>query len=119
MRTDRVEEFLAPIRAARLERTRAMARRTYEVGLANLADLLDEGSLVEYGGLAVAAQRARRTEEELVATTPADGIVTGIGRVTTAPGTRASSAAGAEAKSVMSAVFVSVTMGGPLCGSAQ
>ncbi|WP_434966604.1 carboxyl transferase domain-containing protein [Janibacter indicus] len=59
----------------------------------NLADLLDEGTLVEYGGLAVAAQRARRSEEELIATTPADGIVTGIGRVTTAPGSSARVAA--------------------------
>ncbi|WP_338750442.1 carboxyl transferase domain-containing protein [Janibacter alittae] len=48
----------------------------------NVADLVDEGSFVEYGGLAVAAQRARRSEEDLIASTPADGIVTGIGRVT-------------------------------------
>ena len=47
----------------------------------NVADLVDDGSFVEYGGLAVAAQRARRSEEDLIASTPADGIVTGIGRV--------------------------------------
>lgn len=47
----------------------------------NIADLLDEDTFVEYGGLAVAAQRARRSEEELIASTPADGIVTGIGAV--------------------------------------
>lgn len=47
----------------------------------NIADLVDDGSFVEYGGLAVAAQRARRSEEDLIASTPADGIVTGIGRV--------------------------------------
>lgn len=51
----------------------------------NIADLVDEGSFVEYGGFAVAAQRARRTEEDLIANTPADGIITGIGRVTAAP----------------------------------
>jgi acetyl/propionyl-CoA carboxylase alpha subunit/acetyl-CoA carboxylase carboxyltransferase component len=51
----------------------------------NIADLVDEGSFVEYGGLAVAAQRARRSEEDLIANTPADGIVTGIGRITSAP----------------------------------
>ncbi len=51
----------------------------------NIADLVDEGSFVEYGGLAVAAQRARRSEEDLIAHTPADGIVTGIGRITSAP----------------------------------
>ena len=46
-----------------------------------LDDLLDPGSLVEYGGLAVAAQRARRSQEELEQRTPADGLITGIGRV--------------------------------------
>ncbi|MBB1011226.1 acetyl-CoA carboxylase carboxyltransferase component [Dietzia kunjamensis] len=51
----------------------------------NIADLVDEGSFVEYGGFAVAAQRARRTEEDLIANTPADGIITGIGRITAAP----------------------------------
>lgn len=52
----------------------------------NIADLCDEDSFVEYGGFAVAAQRARRSEEDLIANTPADGIVTGIGRVTSASG---------------------------------
>lgn len=73
--------------AARPEAVAKRHARGQRTARDNLADLLDEGSLVEYGGLAVAAQRARRSEEELVATTPADGIVTGIGRVTTAPGT--------------------------------
>ncbi|APH00556.1 carbamoyl-phosphate synthase large subunit [Janibacter indicus] len=73
--------------AARPEAVAKRHARGQRTARDNLADLLDEGTLVEYGGLAVAAQRARRSEEELVATTPADGIVTGIGRVTTAPGT--------------------------------
>ncbi len=47
----------------------------------NLADLLDAGSFSEYGALAVAAQRSRRPLAELVAQTPADGLVTGIGTV--------------------------------------
>ncbi|AOW15257.1 biotin carboxylase [Hydrogenophaga crassostreae] len=47
----------------------------------NIADLCDEGSFLEYGSLAVAAQRQRRSEEDLVANTPADGMVTGIGSV--------------------------------------
>ena len=46
----------------------------------NIADLVDAGSFVEYGALAVAAQRRRRTLEELHgAARPADGMVTGIG----------------------------------------
>ncbi|WP_168582802.1 carboxyl transferase domain-containing protein [Gephyromycinifex aptenodytis] len=47
----------------------------------NLEHLLDPDSLIEYGGLAVAAQRRRKSMEELIATTPADGIVTGVGRI--------------------------------------
>ena len=47
----------------------------------NLADLCDAGSFIEYGALAVAAQRARRSEADLIANTPADGMVTGIGGV--------------------------------------
>ena len=47
----------------------------------NIADLCDLGSFVEYGALAVAAQSERRSHDDLVANTPADGIVTGIGAV--------------------------------------
>jgi acetyl-CoA carboxylase carboxyltransferase component len=47
----------------------------------NLADLVDEGSFVEYGGLAIAAQRARRELEELIARTPADGLIAGTARI--------------------------------------
>jgi acetyl-CoA carboxylase carboxyltransferase component len=47
----------------------------------NLADLVDPGSFVEYGPLVVAAQRARRSAEELAARTPADGLVGGIATV--------------------------------------
>ncbi|MDP3810968.1 MAG: carboxyl transferase domain-containing protein [Hydrogenophaga sp.] len=65
----------------------AVARR-HALGLRtareNITDLCDEGSFIEYGALAVAAQRARRSEEDLVANTPADGMVTGIGSVNAA-----------------------------------
>jgi acetyl-CoA carboxylase carboxyltransferase component len=47
----------------------------------NIADLCDAGSFIEYGALAVAAQRSRRTPEDLVRNTPADGMVTGIGSI--------------------------------------
>ncbi|MDS1270702.1 carboxyl transferase domain-containing protein [Lipingzhangella sp. LS1_29] len=47
----------------------------------NIADLTDGGLMVEYGGLAVAAQRTRREPADLEERTPADGIVTGLGRV--------------------------------------
>ena len=51
----------------------------------NIADLCDEathpGSFIEYGALAIAAQTRRRTLDDLVANTPADGMVTGIGSI--------------------------------------
>jgi acetyl/propionyl-CoA carboxylase alpha subunit len=47
----------------------------------NIEDLCDPGSFIEYGALAVAAQRSRRSAEELIRQTPADGMVTGIGAV--------------------------------------
>jgi acetyl-CoA carboxylase carboxyltransferase component len=47
----------------------------------NLADLVDEGTFVEYGPLLFAAQERRRSREELIARTPADGLVGGVGDV--------------------------------------
>lgn len=50
----------------------------------NVTDLLDEGSLIEYGAFALAAQRRKYRPDDLQAKTPADGIVTGIGTVNAA-----------------------------------
>ncbi|TNF56574.1 MAG: biotin carboxylase [Burkholderiales bacterium] len=65
-------------------RPEAMARR-HAAGMRsareNIADLCDDGSFIEYGALAVAAQARRRSEEDLMTNTPADGMVTGIGSV--------------------------------------
>jgi acetyl/propionyl-CoA carboxylase alpha subunit/acetyl-CoA carboxylase carboxyltransferase component len=47
----------------------------------NLEDLCDPGSFIEYGGLTVAAQRRRRDINELIAISPADGLVAGLGAV--------------------------------------
>ncbi|MDK8346133.1 carboxyl transferase domain-containing protein [Brevibacterium sp. UMB1308A] len=52
----------------------------------NLADLIVPGTFVEYGALAIAAQRKRRSLEELITKTPADGLVGGIGQVKTTSG---------------------------------
>jgi acetyl-CoA carboxylase carboxyltransferase component len=66
------------------QRPEAVARR-HALGLRtareNVAHLCDPGSFSEYGALAVAAQRSRRTEEDLQRNTPADGLVAGIGSV--------------------------------------
>ncbi|WP_343575354.1 carboxyl transferase domain-containing protein [Mycobacterium sp.] len=47
----------------------------------NIDDLIDPGSFVEYGALAVAAQRSRRSEEDLIANTPADGLIAGVATI--------------------------------------
>jgi acetyl/propionyl-CoA carboxylase alpha subunit/acetyl-CoA carboxylase carboxyltransferase component len=47
----------------------------------NIDDLCDPGSFVEYGPVVIAAQRRRRAIEDLIARTPADGLVAGIGAV--------------------------------------
>ena len=47
----------------------------------NVTDLIDPGSFVEYGALLIAAQRTRRTLDDLRANTPHDGMVAGVGSV--------------------------------------
>ena len=47
----------------------------------NLLDLCDAGSFVEYGQLALAAQRQRFTTDELLQKTPTDGVITGLATV--------------------------------------
>lgn len=71
-------------RGSDAERPDAVARRHdrgYRTARENLADLVDASGFVEYGGLAVAAQRQRRDYEELQRETPADGVICGLGRV--------------------------------------
>jgi methylmalonyl-CoA carboxyltransferase 12S subunit len=47
----------------------------------NVEDLVDPGTFVEYGRFAIAAQRGRREVEDLIARTPADGLVAGTARI--------------------------------------
>jgi acetyl-CoA carboxylase carboxyltransferase component len=47
----------------------------------NITDLVDPGSFVEYGRFAIAAQKRRRDTADLIANTPADGLVAGTARV--------------------------------------
>ncbi len=65
-------------RPAAVAKRHAQGQRTARE---NIADLCDAGSFIEYGQLAVAAQARRRSMEDLIANTPADGMVTGIGAV--------------------------------------
>ena len=61
-----------------VERRRKTNQRTARE---NLADLIDEGTFVEYGPMALAAQRRRRTWDDLVERSPADGLLTGVASV--------------------------------------
>jgi acetyl-CoA carboxylase carboxyltransferase component len=65
-------------RAAAVAKRHQQHRRTARE---NIADLVDAGSFVEYGALAIAAQRSRRSEEDLIANTPADGLVAGLATI--------------------------------------
>ncbi len=51
----------------------------------NVGDLIDDGSWVEYGRFAIAAQRGRRELDDLIARTPRDGLVAGTARVDGVP----------------------------------
>ena len=57
------------VAVARRRKTRQRTARE------NIFDLVDRDSFVEYGGLALAAQRSTRSLEQLVALSPADGLV--------------------------------------------
>jgi len=67
--------------AARLDAVDKRHKLGLRTARENIADLCDPGTFHEYGAFVVAAQRSRRTMEDLIARTPADGLVMGIGRV--------------------------------------
>jgi acetyl-CoA carboxylase carboxyltransferase component len=80
-----IERHALTLDAARpdaVARRHAAGRRTARE---NVAALCEPGSFVEYGALAVAAQRSRRPLDELIAQTPADGMITGLGTVAGMP----------------------------------
>ena len=67
--------------SSRPEAVSSRHAKGYRTARENLDDLCDPGSFVEYGQLAVAAQRQRRSEEELRRQTPADGVITGLATI--------------------------------------
>ncbi|MFY9932467.1 MAG: carboxyl transferase domain-containing protein, partial [Streptosporangiaceae bacterium] len=73
-----LDEARADVTARRHDGGRRTARE-------NIADLIDPGSFTEYGALTIAAQRRRRTLEDLIARTPADGLVMGTATVNGRP----------------------------------
>ena len=67
--------------AARPDAVAKRVAKGQRTARANIADLCDDGSFVEYGSFAIAAQRRRRDVEDLIAHTPGDGLVGGIGTI--------------------------------------
>ncbi len=65
----------------RPDETARRHRRGRRTARENIADLSDDRPFFEYGPLVVAAQRRRRSIEELIQKTPADGLVAGIASV--------------------------------------
>ncbi len=47
----------------------------------NVVDLIDPDSWIEYGSGVVAAQRTRRSMDDLIHNTPADGMLAGVGSI--------------------------------------
>ena len=77
---DRVAESLDGNRNADVEKRHAKGFRTARE---NLEHLIDQGSFVEYGQFAVAAQRSRRSLDELKSKTAGDGVITGLAKINT------------------------------------
>ena len=75
---DRRELLLDENRPAAVERRHSKNRRTVRE---NIEMLIDPDTWIEYGSLAYAGVSPRLTEEEVIAKTPADGLVAGIGSV--------------------------------------
>lgn len=57
----------------------------YRTARENLAALIDKDSFIEYGQLAVAAQRSRRDYADLQENTPTDGVITGTATINGSP----------------------------------
>jgi acetyl/propionyl-CoA carboxylase alpha subunit len=67
--------------AARPDAVAKRRRTGQRTARENIEDLCDPGSFTEYGSLVIAARRLRMPMDELIRTTPADGMVMGLGHV--------------------------------------
>ncbi|MEV0948716.1 carboxyl transferase domain-containing protein [Rhodococcus sp. NPDC049939] len=74
----RHEVTLDAARPAAIAKREKIGRRSAR---ANIADLVDPDSFIEYGPLVLAGQRSRRSEEDLIENTPADGLVAGLATI--------------------------------------
>ena len=80
-----LQEVLERRALTRDEARPGAVERRHEQGMRtareNISHLVDPGSFVEYGRFAIAAQRGRRELDDLLARTPADGLVAGTARI--------------------------------------
>ena len=75
---ERIGYGFDPQRPDSVQRRRKLNMRTARE---NVDAIVDKGTFIEYGALAIAAQRRRRTVDDLMRNTPHDGLITGIGAV--------------------------------------
>jgi acetyl-CoA carboxylase carboxyltransferase component len=75
------ERHAVGLDGARPEAVARRRKRGRRTARENLGELVDEGTYVEYGPLLFAAQELRRSREELIERTPADGLVAGVGEI--------------------------------------
>ncbi len=84
VRPDLAEVFERHATGLDAARPEAVARRRktgQRTARENVEELCDPGSFVEYGPLVIAAQRRRRSVDDLIRNTPADGMLAGVGTV--------------------------------------
>jgi acetyl-CoA carboxylase carboxyltransferase component/biotin carboxyl carrier protein len=84
IRPDLQEVFARKAAGQDVNRPEAVAKRRrtgHRTARENIADLCDPGTFVEFGSIVLAAQRRRRSIEDLIANTTGDGMVCGLGQV--------------------------------------
>lgn len=75
---DRRDGLMDAARPEAVARRRKIGKRTIRE---NLAELFDETRMTEYGSFLIAAQRSRRSLDDLIRVSPADGLISAVGTV--------------------------------------
>ena len=76
-----VERHELGLDAARPEAVARRRKTGQRTARENVYDICDPDTFVEYGPMIIAAQRQRRSLDDLIRRTPADGMIAGVGRV--------------------------------------